>query len=264
MGCEPNMSETITTFDGVKHDKDELIEKMYDDDFYYGYLGQHALSSSSLKKLLVSPNEYLRSLQETNPDTQPLRDGKLFHWCILEPEKFAALNIVEVASRNTKAYKELVAETEGDVFLRREVIQAESLAGVLKANKAAMELLENADYEVPEIGEIDGIPFRGKADIVQGTKIIDIKTTNDLEGFNFAAYKFGYDLQAYLYLQLFPQAEEFVFLVIDKKTTDIGIFDCSKEFLESGKDKLERGIENYKYFFQGDVDITQFVRYGTL
>ena len=258
------MAEKITTFDGVEHDKDELIEKMYDDDFYYGYLGQHALSSSALKKLLVSPNEYLRSLQETNPDTQPLRDGKLFHWCILEPQKFANLNIVDVASKNTKAYKELVESTEGDVFLRREVIQAESLAGVLKANKAAMSLLENADYEVPAIDMIEGVPFRGKADILQGTKIIDIKTTNDLEGFNFAAYRFGYDLQAYLYLQLFPQADEFVFLVIDKKTTDIGIFECSEEFLESGKNKLQQGIENYKFFFQGDIDISQFVRYGTL
>lgn len=258
------MAEKITTFDGVEHDKEELIEKMYDDDFYYGYLGQHALSSSSLKKLLVSPNEYLRSIQETNPDTQPLRDGKLFHWCILEPQKFANLNIVDVASKNTKAYKELVESTEGDVFLRREVIQAESLAGVLKANKAAMSLLENADYEVPAIDMIEGVPFRGKADILQGTKIIDIKTTNDLEGFNFAAYRFGYDLQAYLYLQLFPQADEFVFLVIDKKTTDIGIFECSEEFLESGKNKLQQGIENYKFFFQGDIDISQFVRYGTL
>ena len=59
-----SMSETITTFDGVVHDKEEIIEKMYDDDFYYGYLGKQALSSSSLKKLLSSPNEYLRSLEE--------------------------------------------------------------------------------------------------------------------------------------------------------------------------------------------------------
>ena len=74
------MGETITTFDGVVHDKDEMIEKMYDDDFYYGYLGKQVLSSSSLKKLLASPNEYLRSLEEEDAtESQPLRDGKLFH-----------------------------------------------------------------------------------------------------------------------------------------------------------------------------------------
>ena len=30
----------IKTFDNIIHDKDELIEKMYDDDFYYGYYSQ--------------------------------------------------------------------------------------------------------------------------------------------------------------------------------------------------------------------------------
>jgi len=258
------MGETITTFDGVEHDKEEMIEKMYDDGFYYGYLGKQVLSSSSLKKLLSSPNEYLRSLEEEDAtESQPLRDGKLFHWNILEPEKFAALNVIEVASKNTKAYKEAKAEL-GEVYCRKEIDTAESLASVMKKNKPAMSFLENADYEVPAIDVINGIPFRGKADIVQGTKIIDIKTTADLDGFKYSAYRFSYDLQAYLYLQLFPQAEEFIFVVIDKKTRDIGIFDCSEEFLESGKKKLEQGIENYKFFFQGDVELSQFVRYGTL
>ena len=258
------MGESITTFDGVKHDKDEIIEKMYDDDFYYGYLGKNVLSSSSLKKLLTSPNEYLRSLEEESSESQPLRDGKLFHWRILEPEKFAALNVVDVASKNTKAYREMRDAIGGEVFTKREIEQAEGLATILNANGPAMELLKDADYEVPQIDIVNGIPFRGKADIVQGTKIIDIKTTADLEGFQRAAYRFGYDLQAYLYLQLFPQADEFVFLVIDKKTKDIGIYTCSEDFLESGRKKLEQGIENYKFFFQGDIDLSQFVRYGVL
>jgi len=258
------MGETITTFDGVKHDKDEIIEKMYDDDFYYDYLGKQVLSSSSLKKLLTSPNEYLRSLEEDGSDSQPLRDGKLFHWCILEPEKFAELNVVDVASKNTKAFREMKEALGNEVFTRREIEQAEGLAKVLKANGPAMALLKDADYEVPQIDVINDIPFRGKADIVQGTKIIDIKTTADLEGFQRAAYRFGYDLQAYLYLQLFPQVDEFVFLVIDKKTKDIGIYTCSEDFLESGREKLEQGIENYKFFFQGELDLSQFVRYATL
>ena len=178
------MSETITTFDGVVHDKEEIIEKMYDDDFYYGYLGKQALSSSSLKKLLSSPNEYLRSLEEEDAtESQPLRDGKLFHWNVLEPEKFEELRVIDVASKNTKAYKTAKAEF-GEVYCRNEIEKAESLASVLKNNKPAMAFLENADFEVPQIDVIDGIPFRGKADIVQGTKIIDLKTTADLEGFN--------------------------------------------------------------------------------
>ncbi len=45
----------ITLLDGKTYDKEELVKKAYDDDFYYGYLGKFALSSSSIKNLLSSP-----------------------------------------------------------------------------------------------------------------------------------------------------------------------------------------------------------------
>ena len=76
----------ITTFDGEEHDKEELLVKMLDDDFYYGYLGQHALSSSNLKLLLSSPKQYVARLLGGDESSQALRDGKLFHWRLLEPE----------------------------------------------------------------------------------------------------------------------------------------------------------------------------------
>ena len=91
-----NSSNGITTFDGINHNVEELLEKMMDDDFYYGYLGKVALSSSSLKTLLKSPKLYAKSLVEKDVETQPLRDGKMFHWSLLEPEKFEGIEIVDV------------------------------------------------------------------------------------------------------------------------------------------------------------------------
>jgi hypothetical protein len=43
----------ITTFDNKQWNKQELIDNMYDDSFYYNYLGKNALSSSSAKMLIV-------------------------------------------------------------------------------------------------------------------------------------------------------------------------------------------------------------------
>jgi len=253
----------ITTFDGIEHDEQELLVKMMDDDFYYGYLGKQALSSSAIKTLLTSPNQYVKSLQGINESSQPLRDGKLFHWKILEPDKFDALNIVEVASKNSKTYKAAVEEF-GEVFTRPEITKAEDLALTLLANTEASEYLVGAEFEIPAIGMIEGMPFRGKADIIRGKQIIDIKTTMDIKSFSYSAQKYSYDLQAALYLRLFPDAEEFIFLCIDKKTKDIAVYECSAEFLERGEDKLQRGIRDYKYFFQGNVDVDQYVRYATL
>ena len=77
------VGELITTLDGDIHNKEDLLKDMEDDDFYYGYLGKAALSSTSLKTLLKSPKTYLLSLTEELKESQALRDGKQFHWAIL-------------------------------------------------------------------------------------------------------------------------------------------------------------------------------------
>lgn len=260
---EKTNDNTITTFDGVEHDKKELLEKMIDDDFYYGYLGKQALSSSSVKTLLKSPKLYHKSLTEPSVETQPLRDGKMFHWSLLEAEKFEAIEIVDVQSRNTNKFGIAVAEAiqagrSKDLYTIKEKNMALNLKEELLKNQEASECLKNAEFEVPAIEMIEGLAFRGKADILKGNKIIDLKTTADISKFKWSARSYGYDLQAYLYLQLFPDAKSFEFVVIDKKTFEIGIYTCSEEFLESGKQKLLAGIEAYKHFFHDKNDIEQF------
>ena len=81
------MDNTITLLDGKLWNKKEIISRMYDDEFYYGYLGKNALSSSSAKKLLDSPKKYKKSLTEDNSNVAALRDGRFFHVLALEPEK---------------------------------------------------------------------------------------------------------------------------------------------------------------------------------
>ena len=48
----------IKLFDGKNWGVDEILKQMEDDSFYYGYLGQNALSSSSAKDLYKSPKTY--------------------------------------------------------------------------------------------------------------------------------------------------------------------------------------------------------------
>ena len=45
---------------------------------------------------------------------------------------------------------------------------------------------------------------------------------------------------------------EFMFIAIDKKTHQIGIYDCSTEFYESGQDKVKRASEAYDLFYKTD------------
>ena len=244
--------------------REEILTQMYDDNFYYGHLGKHALSSSSLKMILKSPKTYrnVTMYGDPNADSPALSAGKLAHWMVLEPHKIDELHFVEASTKNTKIYKE-AKEKYGEVFLNKERKAAERLTDAILRNEAALQLIQGSEFEIPAIEMMEGLPFRGKADIIKGNVIIDYKTSADLSSFKWSADKYGYDLQAYMYKRMF-NADDFKFLVIDKGSCDIGIFETSDEFIARGEDKFHRAVDNYKYFFQGDTDLDQYVMRGIL
>ena len=57
-----------------------------------------------------------------------------------------------------------------------------------------------------------------------------------------------------------------MFLVIDKTTMNMGIFESSEAFVQSGKDKVTRALEVYNTFFSADSneDITNYFKYEVL
>lgn len=244
----------ITLLNGETWNKEEILKEMVNDEFYYGHLGQHALSSSSLKQLLTSPKAYKQSLRRTDTNSQALRDGQLVHLSVLEPHRLKDLTIVE-GTKATKAYKEAVAELGGHlVYTKSEMDNAYWIADAVKSNADASYLLDDCNYEVPGVGMLYDLPFRAKADAMtkDGSTIIDLKTTSGgVKDFMWAANKYNYSLQASLYLQIFG-ASEFIFLVVDKSTLDIGIFECSENFLELGSIQIADAVAIYKDFFMAD------------
>ncbi len=107
--------------------------------------------------------------------------------------------------------------------------------------------------------------WKGKADIVNHNEklVVDLKTTADITRFKWSASKYNYDSQAYIYRMLFGY--DMLFVVIDKNTHQLGLFDCSAEFYEKGKDKVQRAVEAYKLFYkQKDFDPKQYFINKTL
>ena len=64
--------DSIELLNGERFRKDEILKLMESDDFYYGYLGKAALSSSSIKLLLDSPKKYKYVTEYGSPSTQGL------------------------------------------------------------------------------------------------------------------------------------------------------------------------------------------------
>ena len=255
--------KNIKLLNGDEFKVSDIIPKMYDDVFYYGYLGQHALSSSSCKKLIESPKAYATSLTEGSPDSQALRDGRLTHLCVLEPHRLDEFTFVD-GTKASKSFK-LAAEELGKdlVYTNLELNKAQKIAKAVLANEEAAALLSGCEFEIPAIGEFMGLPFRGKADAKKGTTIIDLKTTANIQDFMYSANKYSYDLQAALYLDLFD-ATDFIFLVVDKRTLDVGVYTITAEFIDSGLHKLQEATDAYKNYIMSDYDLEQYTFYGEL
>lgn len=257
------MSDKIKLLNGDEFKVSDIIPKMYDDVFYYGYLGKHALSSSSCKKLIESPKSYSASLTEPSSDSQPLRDGRLTHLCVLEPHRLEEFTFIE-GTKASKNFK-LAAEELGKdlVYTNLELNKAQKIAKAVLANEEAAGLLSGCEFEIPAIGDFMGLPFRGKADAKKGRTIIDLKTTANINDFEYSAKKYSYDLQAALYLDLFD-ADDFIFLVVDKTSLDVGVYTITPEFIDSGLKKLQRATDAYKNYIMSDYDLEQYTFYGEL
>lgn len=254
----------IQLLDGTSQEKVILEEQAIDDDFYYGYLGKAALSSSSLKQLLNSPKTYHYMQKYAQQDTKSLLIGKLFHWAILEPHKMDEVEVVDVQSRNAKAFKE-AKENNSQVITKKEEEEIRRLQDAMLRNEKLLSYLKEAQFEVPCVDMLGGYPFRAKADIIQDGHIIDLKTTTDLNAFRYSARKYGYDVQCYLYCNLFDVPyENFHFAAIDKGSLDIGVYHVSEEFYLAGREKVQQALERYKTFFIDKMDIDSYFIEQTL
>jgi len=230
--------------------KDEIIERLRNDEDYYGDYGNKFLSNSHISKLLKNP----MSLFDRTPDNPNFKVGGYFHTAILEPDKLKSFKIIDATTRNTKKYKEI---SGGEVcLLQHEVDMIEVMVDKMMANDICRDLIQpalgNVQYEEPGLVRLYDNMWKGKADIINHDEklVIDLKTTGDIEKFRWSASKFNYDSQAYIYRHLFGY--DMLFIAIDKNTHQIGLFDCSPNFYKSGKEKVQKASELYDLFYKDE------------
>ena len=227
-------------------DKKNIIAKLKDDTHYYGDFGKKYLSNSDISTLLNNP---LALGQPSKPSSAFLVGG-YFHTAILEPDKLKKYKVIPATTRNTKMYKEM---SGGELcLLQHEVDHIELMTEKMMNNDVCKNLIQsdNCEYELPGVDQVGRYVWKGKADIVNHADklVVDIKTTADIQKFKNSAYRYNYDSQAYIYQTLFGY--EMVFIVIDKTTHQLGVFDCSPEFIASGKDKVDRAEDAYELFYK--------------
>lgn len=237
--------------------KDNLLKRMDDDSFYYGFLGKNSLSSSSCKDLYKSPKSYFTNTEAVNSNLKPLREGRLIHTVILEEEKINdKYKFIDCSTRRTKKFNDeekKYKDSDIEVMLTSELNMANNLSNSIKFNNEVNHYFNDGIAESSTIGELFGLPFRGRADYLKGNHLIDLKTTTKL-GVNGKDWLYAakniwhYDMQAYIYSELFS-AEKFTFVVIEKGSGDIGCFEVTKKTKELAGNKVKQCVNSYKEYF---------------
>ena len=243
----------------------DTLYMLKDDAHYYGEYGRQFLSNSDIRTLLKDPAQFSKE----RPDGKPLVEGRYFHVSLLEPHKKDSIQIVDASSRNTNIYKDAVAASGKDILLLRgEAEELDTVVSAMRSNLRFYDLIyaEGNTFEVPAVQQIKGMMWKGKADVVNPSEglVIDLKTTQNIDDFYWSAKKNNYDSQAYIYQMLFGYPV--LFLVAEKVTGRLGIFNASEDFLRGGEDKVERALEVYHKFYGDNAseDINNFFISQTL
>ena len=237
---------------------EKIIEQLKDDKNYYGELGKKYLSNSDIYDLINNPNDF----QKPKEQSVAFEYGQAFHEMLMFGTK---PQFISCSSRRTNIYKEALAEKNLDMMLlESEAEQLINEVNKAKDNEFVAEVLNNPDvqFEVPNVAVLtdSNIEWKCKADIVTNDWLYDIKTTSNLKGFRHSFFTYNYDSQAFIYSKMFQKPMRFI--VIEKKTGCIGLFDVSDNSYTKGQEKVEQAEDNYKKYFLEKTDkLKDFMKY---
>ena len=227
--------------------------------------GKNYFSPSQLKKLYISIGQLQAYLTKQFTGTDAMKLGSAVHCVLLEPFDFDNRYIVlddskivaEIGGARptaTKKYREwfneFEAENKGKIFLTRKekdiidkIKQKCDISGITDT------YFDSGEAENKITGTV--IDFDQQFDALcivdYDTEFmsVDLKTTSKpLHKFRYDANELGYDIQARLTNAI--NGKEFVFVVVQTvEPYDIGVFTCSESFMDRGKMKINKALDNY-------------------
>lgn len=213
-----------------------------------------SLGSSSIKKLLKNPHEFLNPKEYK--ETKATQIGSLVHCMVLEPLEVEKRYIpIPKIDKRTKEGKEKyqifleqkearIAIPEDDYILAKEISENFMSQNIYK------KLFKNGVAEKSYFKEIDGVKVKCRPDYYNEKLkvIIDLKTTDDCSpvAFKRQVINYDYNIQSSFYKDIL-EADRFIFIVLSKtKPYMIGVYELCKYDDAMGRELYKRGLEVYK------------------
>lgn len=230
------------------------------------YYENPAVNKSTLWWLRKSPAHFQWARTAETPDTPAMRFGRAVHSAILTPSEYLDSYVVFTGDRRTKAGKE---EYQALVDSGAEILSEDDAETIREMMKACPDSVFNGCEFEKELFWTDpdtGVSCKGRLDAVRHGAVIDYKTTTDAstDGFSREAIRYGYDLQAAMYL-VAAKANgygdcEFWFVAQEKSTPyAVNVIKAGDAFLDRGRWLMLDLLTKYKECAEKD----EWPGYGT-
>lgn len=251
-----------------KHDPNAANILDWDDEKYFD--DKKYTTNSHLKILRKGGPQHLKAYLKFGQETKKAFEfGSALHCLILEPDMFEAryfaiddtekcIEIGGARPRTTKVYKEwheeiMINNANRTVLSLEDMTTLEAMEKKLKSLPAVMQLFQNTRNEIVYQKTINGVKCKCKGDAVKSTQYCaDLKSMSDAateDNFKKALYKYGYDQQGAFYKDILG-VDTFYFVAIEKKYPyTVGVFELSEDTYQTGKEKYEYALEQFKHHF---------------
>jgi exodeoxyribonuclease VIII len=218
------------------------------------YYKVKALSQSVLKLVSKSPADAKAALDKGfSKPTPAMQKGICLHAQVLE-NKIIYASVPPRASKEQKA--EISLANPGKILLSAsDALEVQGMAESLLSNPDCADILAlDGGVEVDCFWTEDGIDFKARLDKIICIGVPDIKSTQDatIGGFMSSIYKYGYHVQAAMYLRAcermdFDVPESFFFLAVESAFPHYSaVYELDKAALLEGQLELDRLIALWK------------------
>lgn len=223
------------------------------------YRAAEGICQSDLKEVGTSPRHYLTKINaDPEKPTDAQRIGQVVHSNILETKLDSFVVRPEDMDYKTKAGREWRDRQTVPILTKEEAVELGGMMAAVRNHPTARSILDakgNNEVCCWKTHKPTGLLLKGRADRVTTdnknlTVIADLKTCQhgggNEEDFSRDIWRYGYDVQAAFYLDLFG-ASFFVFIVVEKEPPfAVSCYNLSPESIALGRHKYEGWLQTVK------------------
>lgn len=217
------------------------------------YLRWDFLSQSVLKEGRASPAHLRAALDGERvkvPTDEMLRNSAM-HCAFLEPELMPDHVVLWDGPRRAgKEWEAFRLEHSRKIILTAGMY--ETMIGMVRSLRRHPFVREwigrTVATEVACVGEIDGVPFKGRVDAFTDDPLVDLKGTRSADPriFTRTAVDFCYYIQGWCYRKLFGRDRWVLLAVEDSPPYDVVAYELSPAFIRAGEREALRLLQRYK------------------